>query len=196
MAKRLATEYVNASLQLTEDEMVRFVQLFEELQIHQQVLVLDNGNQDLVLEDVAEKEVIRLTFERQNGVYVCQLNCRIVGLRLTNAMRKAVAAFRGNAIVNRIYSTYTMIYFYNKGSVHRIVERTTNGDRLVFQYKDTAGELERVYQSRLVEREIGLINHGVNELLDLRNQSKDAEEITKIDERLKQLTKQLFMLEA
>jgi len=196
MAKRLATEYVDAKLQLTKDELVRFVQMFEEQEIHQQVLVLDNGNQELVLEDVAGKEEVRITFERQHGLYVCKLTCRLVGPRLTNAMRKAVAAFRGNAIVNRIYSNYTMVYHYINGSVHKIVERTASGDRLIFQHKNTARELERVFRSRLVEREIGLVNHAVNELLDLRNQTKDAGEIGKIDERLAQLTKQLFVLEA
>jgi len=196
MAKRLATEYVNAKLQLTKDELVRFVQMFEEQEIHQQVLVLDNGNQELVLEDVAGKEEVRITFERQHDFYVCKLTCRLVGPKLTNAMRKAVAAFRGSAIVNRIYSNYTMVYHYINGSVHKIVERTANGDRLIFQHKNTAGELERVFRSRLVEREIGLVNHAVNELLDLRNQTKDAGEIGKIDERLAQLTKQLFILEA
>jgi len=196
MAKRLATEYVNAKLQLTKDEMARFVRMFEEQQIHQQVLVLDNGSQELVLEDVAGKEEVRMTFERQHGFYVCMLTCRLVGPRLTNAMRKAVSAFKGSAIVNRIYSNYTMIYHYNNGFVNRIIERTANGERLVFQYKDTVGELERIFRSRLVEREIGLINHGVNELLDLRNQTANADEIMRIDERLAQLTKQLFVLEA
>ena len=65
MAKRLATEYVNAKLQLTNEEMAEFIRLFEEQQIHLQVLVLDNGNQELVLEDVAGREEVRLTFERQ-----------------------------------------------------------------------------------------------------------------------------------
>ncbi len=32
MAKRLATEYVNAKLQLTNEEMAEFIRLFEEQQ--------------------------------------------------------------------------------------------------------------------------------------------------------------------
>ncbi|MNZ82985.1 hypothetical protein D3C78_1017010 [compost metagenome] len=196
MAKRLATEYVNAKLQLTNEEMVKFIGLFEEQQIRLEVLVLDNGNQELVLEDAAEREEVRLTFERQKDYYVCVLSCRLVGPRLTNAMRKAVSAFRGSAIVNRIYSHYTMIYHYRNGSVQKIIESTKAGERIVFEYKDTLGQLERVYQSRLIEREIGLLSGAVNELLDLRNQTKDAAEIGKIDERLTELTRKLFILEA
>lgn len=196
MAKRLATEYVNAKLQLTAAEMARFMKLFEEQQIHLQVLVLDNGNQELVLEDVAGREEVRLTFERQEDYYECVLSCRLVGPRLTNAMRKAVSAFRGSAVVNRIYSNYTMIYHYRNGSVVKISESNADGERVVFEYKDTALQLERVFRSRLIEREIGLINNAVNELLDLRNQTANADELGKIDERLSELTKKLFVLEA
>ncbi|MBD2870473.1 non-ribosomal peptide synthetase module [Paenibacillus arenilitoris] len=196
MAKRLATEYVNAKLQLTNEEMAKFIRLFEEQQLRLEVLVLDNGNQELVLEDVAGREEVRLTFERQKDYYVCVLSCRLVGPRLTNAMRKAVSAFRGSAIVNRIYSHYTMIYHYRNGTVEKIVESSQSGDRIVFEFKDTRGQLERVFRSRLIEREIDLINSAVNELLDLRNQAGEAAEIVKIDERLTELTRKLFILEA
>lgn len=196
MAKRLATEYVNAKLQLTNEEMAEFIRLFEEQQLRLQVLVLDNGTQELVLEDVAGREEVRLTFERQQNYYVCELSCRLVGPRLTNAMRKAVSAFRGNAIVNRIYSHYTMIYHYKNGSVHQIVESSKTGERVVFEFKDTLGQLEQLFRSHLIEREISLLDSAVNELLDLRNQTKDAEEISKIDERLTDLMHKLFVLEA
>lgn len=196
MAKRLATEYVNAKLQLTNEEMVQFIRLFEEQQVHFQVLVLDNGSQELVLEDVAGREEVRLTFERQQDFYVCVLSCRLVGPRLTNAMRKAVSAFRGNAIVNRIYSHYTMVYHYMNGSVIKIVESSETGERVVFEFKDTLGQLERMFSSRLIEREIDMINNAVNELLDLRNQTKDTAEVGRIDEKLSGLTRKLFVLEA
>ncbi len=196
MAKRLATEYVNAKLQLTNEEMARFIRLFEEQELRLEVLVLDNGNHELVLEDVAAREEVRMTFERQQDYFVCVLSCRLVGTRLTNAMRKAVSAFRGSAIVNRIYSHYTMIYHYTNGSVMKIVERNEAGERIVFEFKDTLGQLERVFRSRMIEREIGLIGSAVNELLDLRNQTKNASEIAKIDERLAELTNKLFVLEA
>ncbi|WP_042164878.1 hypothetical protein, partial [Paenibacillus gorillae] len=149
MAQRLATEYVNAKLQLTIDEMFQFVRFFDDQQLELQVLVLDNGNQEMVLEDVAGREKVWLTFERQQDRYVCVLSCRLVHPKLTNAMRKAVAAFHGDAVVNRIYSHYTMIYHYTNGNVRRILETTASGTRIVFEYKDTIGQLERVYRSRL-----------------------------------------------
>ncbi|WP_168123777.1 non-ribosomal peptide synthetase module [Paenibacillus sp. HB172176] len=196
MAKRLATEYVNAKLQLKHEEMARFITFMEDQQLRSQVLVLDNGNQELVLQDVAGREEIRLTFERRQDGYVCELNCRLLAPKLTNAMRKALSTFRGSAIVNRIYSHYTMIYHYKNGAVQLIVESTASGQRVVFEHKDTLGQLERVFRSRLIEREISLIQGAVNELLDLRNQAPGSHELEEIDRRLSQLTHKLFVLEA
>jgi hypothetical protein len=115
---------------------------------------------------------------------------------LTNAMRKAVAAFHGDAIVNRIYSTYTMIYHYEDGKVRRIVENSSDGYRVVFEYKDTLGDLERHYRSDYIEKAIMLLQGTVNELLDLRNQTSDARQIEQIDERLRKVVHQLFVMEA
>lgn len=196
MAQRIATEYVKASLKLTAEEMAGFVRFFEDQHIRQQVRVLDNGNHEMFLEDDAGQEEIRLTFERQQDRYVCELSCRLMHPKLTNAMRKAVSAFRGDAIVNRIYPTYTMIYHYEQGSVRRIVETAGGESRVIFQYKNTIGQLEAQFRCNEVEHEINAIQNTINELLDLRNQCSDRAEIAIIDERLKEQTKQLFILEA
>ncbi|XEC93207.1 non-ribosomal peptide synthetase module [Paenibacillus tarimensis] len=196
MAQRLATEYVKACLTLTEEDMSRFVRFFGEQHVRLQVRVLDGGNQELVLEDEAGKEEIRLTFERQKEMYVCVLSCRLVHPKLTNAMRKAVSLFKGDAIVNRIYPNYTMIYHYSKGAVQKIIENSGGKKRIVFEWKDTLGQLEMQFKSRMIEQEIERTQNAINELLDLRNQTKLASEIEAIDERLKQHTRTLFILEA
>ncbi|HIW32170.1 MAG TPA: non-ribosomal peptide synthetase module [Candidatus Paenibacillus intestinavium] len=196
MAKRIATEYVNARFELSSAELSEFIIFMEEQQLRLQVLILENGNQSLVLEDVAGHEAIRMTFERHYDVYVCELTCRIVELKLTNAMRKAVSAFRGSAIVNRIYSHYTMEYHYKSGTVHRIIEKNDQGERTVFEKKNTVQKLQRVFDSRLIEREIKLIYQAIDEWLELRNQVSNDQELNNIDEQLKALTFKLFTLEA
>ncbi len=196
MAQRLATEYVKACLQLTSQEMAKFVRFMGDQNIQMQVRVLENGNHELALVDEAGKEEIRLTFERQHDMFVCVLSCRLIHPRLTNAMRKAVSAFRGDAVVNRIYPAYTMVYHYSKGAVTRIIEQSKGTSRTIFELKDTLGQLERTFSSRQVEAEIERIGCAVNELLDLRNQCRDAGEIREIDERLKHYTQRLFVLEA
>jgi hypothetical protein len=196
MAQRLATEYVKACLQLTAEELAMFVRVIGEQNLRLQTLVLDNGNHELALEDVAEREEVRLTFERQNDLFVCVLSCRLVHPKLTNAMRKAVSMFKGDAIVNRIYPTYTMVYDYRKGAVYSITEISKGETRVVFQFKDTLGEMERQFTDREIEQQIERVQSAVNELLDLRNQSRNTAEIGLIDNRLKEQTRMLFMLEA
>lgn len=196
MAQRIATEYVNASLQLTAEEMAGFVRFFEDQHVKHQVRVLDNGNHEMVLEDDAGREEVRLTFERQQDRFVSLLSCRIMHPKLTNAMRKAVAAFRGDAVVNRIYPTYTMTYHYVQGNVRKIVENKNSEAKVIFEFKDTMGQLEAAFRARSVENEIKVVQGAIDQLLDLRNQCSNRAHTAIIDERLASYTRQLFMLEA
>lgn len=196
MAQRIATEYVNASLQLTPEEMAGFVRFFEDQHVRHQVRVLENGNHEMVLEDDAGREEVRLTFERQQDRFIGSLSCRIIHPKLTNAMRKAVAAFRGDAVVNRIYPSYTMTYHYVQGNVRKIVEQKSNEANVIFEFKNTIGQIETAYRAMNIEQEIQAVQGAIDQLLDLRNQSGDREQIRLIDERLTSYTKQLFMLEA
>jgi hypothetical protein len=196
MAQRVATEYVNASLSLTEAEMPRLISLCEIQQLRLQVFILDNGNQEIVLEDDAGGESIRLTFERVGGEYNCILTCRVVQSKLTNTLRKLVSSFKGDAVVNRIYPGYTMVYHYIRGTVVRIVESNGIHLRTIFEYRDTLGRLESQFKLCSVEEEINRLLGSVNELLDIRNQLKDPQHIAEIDQSLKYHSRLLFALEA
>lgn len=195
MAMRLATEYVKTCLQLTEAEMAMFIQMFVDQQASLQVKVLENGNQEVVLLDDAGQEIV-LSFERKFNTYVCQGSCRITNMNLVNLMRKAVAAFKGSATVHRIYETYVMIYEYERGTVVKIVERKDDAERLVYEFKDTIGMLEKLFSKNKVEQEIDVIRTQINSMLDLRNEIQDAAVRKQIDGRLSQLTHRLFVLEA
>jgi hypothetical protein len=196
MAQRVATEYVNACLSLTEAEMPRLISLCEIQQLKLQVFILDNGNQEVVLEDDTGGESIRLTFERANGEYRCVLTCRVVQPILTNTLRKLVASFKGDAVVNRIYPAYTMVYHYIRGAVVRIVESNGTLLRTVFEQRDTLGRLESQFHLCSVEEEISRLRGSVNELLDIRNETKEPQWIAEIDQRLKYHSRLLFALEA
>ncbi|MFD2329788.1 non-ribosomal peptide synthetase module [Cohnella sp. GCM10020058] len=196
MAKRVATEYVNASLTLTEAEMRSLTSLCGTQQLRQQIFVLENGNQEMVLEDEAGGESIRLTFERQGGRYRCSLSCRVVQPGLTDALRKMVSSYKGDAVVNRIYPGFTMVYHYLGGKVMRIVECKGDTVRTVFEHRDALSEMESRYKLCAVEEEIAIVRKAVNELLDLRNACTDAHEIAEIDTRLKHHSRLLFALEA
>ncbi|GJM79243.1 hypothetical protein HMSSN139_17390 [Paenibacillus sp. HMSSN-139] len=76
MAQRLATEYVNASMRLTEVQMSQFVHKVYDPHVRQRVKVLDNGGQEVVLEDDGGEEV-HLPFERVDGYYICEMSFRL-----------------------------------------------------------------------------------------------------------------------
>lgn len=195
MAQRLATEYVNAILTLSEVQMDQFLHAAEDPLVNSRIRVLDNGGQEIVLEDAAGEEV-HLPFDRKKGIYVCELTCRLVNRPLTNVIRKLFVQFKGEGIVNRVYYGFTMIYTYYQGSVRRIVEKTDSGCRLVYEYKNTLQELENKFMTRDVEREISRVYDEINGLLDLRIQTRDQGRIGEIDNRLRILSTALFTLEA
>jgi len=195
MARRLATEYVKTCLQLTEAQMLTFFQMFADHQVTLQIKVMENGNQDVVFQDGAGQEIV-LSFERKSSMYECTGSCRLSNTLLANLMRKAVSDFKGSAIVNRIYIGYTMVYHYERGSVVKIVEVKDSQVNVIYEYKDTLGQLEELYYKREVEREISGIQEQINQFLDLRNAVHTPDVHEQIDKRLGQLTKRLFVLEA
>lgn len=196
MAQRLATEYVNATMQMTDIQMDQFLQFNQAFRVSNRVKVMDSGEQVFVLEDESGEEV-HLPFERKNGVYICELSCRLVTPHLTNAVRKLFAAFRGSGRVNRIYRGFTMSYDYHEGTVHRITQITGNESIVIYEYKNTTGELQRLFNSNEAEKEIESIQHHINVLLDQRIAAGGNTFITMtIDERLRKYNQRLFVLEA
>ncbi|EPY08740.1 hypothetical protein AZ66_03590 [Paenibacillus sp. E194] len=194
MARRLATEYVKASLQLTEAQLTRFVQSLAKQSIVGRVKVLENGNQEVVLEDGQGDEIIFL-FEKQGNRYVCVTSCRLVHPKLTQVMHKLVATFRGEAVVNRIFAGFTITYYYADGAVRKIVEQKEE-PRVIFEHKDTVQDLHHMYRNEHVEIRIASIKERINNLLDKRNRSLSADEVQAVDQQLAALAKQLFILEA
>ncbi|MBG9734529.1 non-ribosomal peptide synthetase module [Paenibacillus alvei] len=194
MARRLATEYVKASLQLTEAQLTRFVQSLAKQSIVGRVKVLENGNQEVVLEDGQGDEIIFL-FEKQGNRYVCVTSCRLVHPKLTQVMHKLVATFRGEAVVNRIFAGFTITYYYVDGAVRKIVEQKEE-PRVIFEHKDTVLDLQNMYRNDRVEIRIASIKERINSLLDKRNHNLSAEEIQAVDHELAEMAKQLFILEA
>ncbi|OOC58319.1 non-ribosomal peptide synthetase module [Paenibacillus ihbetae] len=196
MAQRLATEYVNATMQMTDVQMDRFLQGTHALRVSSRVKVMDGGEHEFVLEDESGEEV-HLPFERKNGLYVCELSCRLVTPHLADAVRKLFTAFKGSGKVNRIYRGFTMSYDYHVGTVHRITQMTGNESIVIYEYKNTAGELQRLFNSKEAEKEIESIQQNINFLLDQRIAAgNDMLKIQSIDEQLRSYNQRLFVLEA
>lgn len=196
MAQRLATKYVKTCLHLTEADFSKFIQLFTEHQVFYKVKVLENGNQEVVLEDNSGEEII-LTFEKISDHYVTVITCLLYNVQLANIIRKAISMFKGSALVNRIYAGFHMEYEYQQGRITKITEVRDGQAHLVYEKKDTlVQKLEQLYANQRVENEIKLTQERINELLDLRNNMEQSLEKSDVDRCLQRLTHKLFILEA
>ncbi|MDQ0196257.1 non-ribosomal peptide synthetase module [Paenibacillus wynnii] len=192
--RRLATEYVNATLQMTEFQMNQFLRSADTSFISHRVKVLGAGEQEIVL-GAAGGEEVHLSFARNGGLYVCVLSCRVVNPHLNNIIRKLFITYKGTGTVNRIYKGLIMMYYYEQGSVRQISEVTADGNKLVYQYKYSVAEMLRLYQSDFIEREIEGLRREVNVLLDVRNMTHRESELREIDSTLEALAVRLFQLE-
>jgi hypothetical protein len=195
MAQRLATEYVKATLQMTEFQLNQFLLSADTFYISHRVKVLGGGGQEIVLEEAGGEEV-HLPFERKGSMFVCTLSCRVINPHLNNAVRKLFVTYKGTGTVNRIYKGFTMSYYYVEGSVRKISEVTPSGSKLIYQHKHTVAEMIKLFRSDAIEQEIASLRHKVNRLLDARNATSKLSDVEEIDGELALITERLFQLEA
>jgi len=191
MAKRLATHYECLKLELTPVQMRLMFQFFEKQESTTQICILDNGDRELTLQD--EDQAIPLTFQSYGHQYVFEGSVMVKDIHLANMIRKVIQEYHGHAKAHRIYDTYVMQYDYAYGNVVKIQEIRDGEIRLVYEYKDTLGDLTRLYQARGVEDQITWVRLQIDQLLDQRNKGLYIDEI---DSALKKLTQELFVLEA
>lgn len=195
MAKRIATVYVQTHIRLTEAEMIDFVELFRQHHIHTRVRVFDNGNHEVVLEN-GENTEITLNFEYQQGAYIFEGSCSFFQAAPANAMRKAISAFKGTAVVHRHYMNFMMEYVYERGIVVSIIERKFGeAEKVVYRYKNTIAELQALYERTDVETNIERLREEINAILDMRLRI-DAARRPELDRKLTDLSRRLFALEA
>lgn len=195
MAQRLATEYVNATLQMTEFQMNQLLLSGDTYHINYRVKVLESGEPEIVLTESGGEEV-HLPFSRHGSMYVCELSCRIVSPHLNNAVRKLFVTYKGTGTVNRIYQGFIMTYYYVAGSVRKISEVTSSGSKLIYQHKHSAAELLRMLRSTTIEEQITALRNQADSLLDERNAAADAAYILEVDRQLAIIAKKLIQLEA
>jgi hypothetical protein len=195
MAQRLETYYVKACLELTEAEMESFIQLLTEHQASIQVKVLEDGHHEVLFLNESEEDNV-LSFERKFGNYVSLGSFRLTNPNVANVMRQVVSLFKGNAVVERIYPDYTMIYEYEHGSVVKISEMKNGKERSVYSYANKLGQIETQFRRMNAEYEIVSIQREIDQLLDLRNVTLVQAEQNQIDEQLYRLSHKLFVLEA
>lgn len=196
MAQRVATEYKKLVLELSTLQLQSFIEMFEHAEYGTHVRVFENGETEVVLLDKGRE--LPLSFKLiGHDMYTCEGQYTIHDAKLANQMRLAVRKFKGCGIAHRLYPTYTMVYEYEAGRVKKIVEQREGQEKLVFEYKDTLGDMQRLFEACGVEDEIAWSRLQIDQLLDLRNKrAAQCLSTAEIDRRLAELSKQLFVLEA
>ncbi|WP_223068242.1 non-ribosomal peptide synthetase module [Paenibacillus caui] len=195
MAKRIATEYVKATMRMSEAQMSEFVRKVYDPHVCQQVKVLEGGGQEVVLLD-RDGEELHVAFDCKDGFYVCECSFRLKNPRLTNVMRRMFAEFKGCGLVYRIYEGFVMEYSYEEGRVIKIAEQKADACKLVYQYKNTLGELRSLFELKLIEAEIDQIRKEINALLELRMANVSGDTVDWVDKELRRNSQRLFALEA
>lgn len=198
MAKRLATEFVITSLQLTEAEMSEFLRWLSREKLSASIKVVQNGNQEFVLEEGQDEEPFVLPLEFDQGRYWIAGRFRITNLKLANLLCRAITRFKGDSRVFRIYPDVVVVTRYMQGSVVRIVEQCGQSQTLVYASKRVPEELirlEQLFNRRRAEDEIQSARSEINRLLDRRLATKDPLELKPIDRKLTDLNHHLFILE-
>src|SRR5699024_3786409 len=170
--------------------MKRMIQHFEQ-QSSSQDCVLDNSDTELILQD--KDQVIPLTFRADGYHYVFEGSVMIKDVNLANLIRKTIKKYKGHARAQRIYESVTMQYDYAYGIVVKIQELREGQVRLIYEFKDSLGELKQLYHAQGVEDQIAWVKPQIDQLLEQRNQGSHLEEI---DAALQRLAHELFILEA
>lgn len=195
MAQRLATEYMKAVLEVTPSELEEFVRLFEDGNFPVKAKVLDRGDREIILFD--REDEIPLAFKNMGNYFELAGSYRISDYELAGIMRVALKKFKGFAIVHRIYTNFTMVYHYENGVVTKIAEKIGERERVIYQFRQLASELEALYKCNEAENQIFKLKEEINLLLDSRILHVQHEETVQvIDQKLKELARRLFILEA
>jgi hypothetical protein len=191
MARRVATDYKCMKLEVSSKQLQTLLDLFVTHYASTEVRVFENGDTELILSD--DDDRIPLIFRPLGSHYLFEGSFCTKDLKLANAFRKAVQEYKGYAIVHRIYPTYVMVYYYEYGEVTKIEEVRGKDVRVVYEYQDSVGIMQRMLSDQRIEAHIEWVKWQIDWLLDQRLSTQNVQAI---DQRLKALTQELMVLEA
>jgi hypothetical protein len=190
MARRVATDYKRLHLEIRSEQLQDLINWFVTHFASSEVRVFDNGDTELMLCD--DDVYIPLIFRPFGSHYLFEGSFCTKDLTLANALRKAIQAYKGHAVVHRIYPTYVVVYTYEYGTVTRIEEVKDKEVRLVYENKNTLNRLRRMLADDRLETYLEWVKWQIDWLLDQRLK---GEHVQAIDQKLAELARELIALE-
>lgn len=196
MAQRLATEYTNVTLTLTKEELAQFIRLFRMNNARVEEHELDHGDYEITLFD--QHDQVQLIFEKHDEKYHLSGSCFFRDRSLAELMRKAMASFKGEAVVYRIFQSFIVEYCYEYGTIKSIREINDFGTDPIFENNDFSLYLQKIFANQEVEHKISHLRKSIDHLLDqrLQYQGKSQCKLEEIDHNLNLHAKNLHQLEA
>lgn len=198
MAKRIATEYVKATMRLSEEQMDQFTCMMCDPQDSQKTEMMGSSSALETLLVCRDGEGVLIPVTRVDGGYICACSFRLHNPRLTHDIWRMFSEFKGSGQVNRIYEGYMMMYLYKEGRVVQITEQTTAASRIVYEQRDYAEELGALFARESIETEILNLRLEIDRLLDTRLHlvREGLEDLAEIDFQLSLKVLRLHDLEA
>lgn len=193
MAQRLVTEYRQARIQLSMEQLSQFIAYASDPHIHLHIRVLDNGNQEFRF-GTRWGEEVQLPFQWQHGYYVCELSCELMNVQLANLIRRLFIAFHGTGLVLRTRGQLILSYVYRQGTLEQIIEYEDGSERLIYTYPSDMRRWQRLYEAQTVETDIALTSGLIDQLLDRR--IHEHQSLERLDEQLAFQCQRLQQLES
>ncbi|WP_411343531.1 non-ribosomal peptide synthetase module [Paenibacillus sp. WLX1005] len=193
MTQRLVTEYRQARIQLSMEQLSQFIAYASDPHIHLHIRVLDNGNQEFRF-GTRWGEEVQLPFAWRDGYYVCELSCELVNVRLSNLIRRLFIAFHGTGLVLRTRGQLALHYTYRHGTVEQILECEQGHKQLIYTHQSDSRRLQKLYDAQTVETDIALTCGLIDTLLDRRNEEHPSTQL--VDKELAFQLKRLLKLES
>jgi hypothetical protein len=197
MAARLATEYKHFELDLDDQQLEEFMLLLRSFGFKTKARIFENGDSgDAEISLYDHGQEIPFMFKKVGNHYKIEGSAlTIKDWNLAHTLQKALRQFHGHALAHRIFVGHRVEYYYRHGKVVHIKELQNGEEKLIYQYKDLMLELKYMLADQNIEQRILVLKQQVDHLLDQRNQLINGQTET-IDNQLRKLSKQLFILEA
>lgn len=187
----LSILYKHYSLTLKKEELTNFLDYLRQFNLVSNLRKDEKDRLVLTFWKEEEKHAVSLCLEEYQGNYIIHQRIKVDDPYLENVIRESISAFQITTIAEHHFADNVMIYYYQKGVISKITEKTTHSEKIIYQFpheniarksKDT---LENTHSKAETFRK------EMNRLLDRRNNCSHDHEIALVDEQLKGLTQKM-----
>lgn len=181
MNSLVSITYQHYYLELKKDELASFLEYFR--QSNAVTHLKEDGEQRLVFTCWQENTPGELTINLENchDYYIIHQTMQPMTSFLEEIVRNSINQFRASAIIEHQFLESVMLYYYENGIVHKILEKTPTKEKTIYHFPSMIP----------FTKNINVLRQEINTLLDKRNNSQNQQDIPQIDQQLKRLAYQM-----